>query len=241
MKKTLFSLFILLALILFIHGCQKNSELLDPSNESSSKEEVLSFTYRNHSYSCKYLEENDSIYFSDASIEKLFNEISSKEGVASVFQNNGRIDFYDSQEEVLNLLEKGTLFQSPSETRSNIYSDTFLTSTRLDIYEHKDFGGGTLGWNNQVNIRKFDDYVTTLPKLNDKMSSFKFSGKFYLYQGEIPRDGYRGAFVTFWTEEGCQGNSFWYKIDKNLQVNNNSKIPKNFNDKISSLTVVWFK
>lgn len=241
MKKTIFSLFILLALILFIHGCQKNSELLDSSNETSSKEEVLSFTYRNHSYSCKYLEENDSIYFSDASIEKLFNEISSKEGVASVFQNNGRIDFYDSQEEVLNLLEKGILFQSSPETRSNIYSDTFLTSTRVEIYASKNFGGDFLGWNNEVMIRKFDDGVTTAPKLNNRMSSFKFIGKFYNYQGEIPRDGYRGATLTFWTEENFQGNSFWYRIDKNLQTNNNPRIPKNFNDKVSSLTVVWGK
>lgn len=197
---------------------------------------ILKFRYKECDYSCQYKVIDNKIQYLDQSIEDIANLFKGNPSIAAYVHENGIIEYFDSEDELSNMLQKQSINSKQAGERA------VITSGQLTIFEHPKCTGKSRRFaitkdspELRVNSLGSDwDNITTSFDLSSQYNSADapsiFNPAFLatFYQ-DIDFGGYSISFSVAWTEP----NGYIHYLDRYPLYPGSSE---NWDDQLSSLT-----
>lgn len=210
-------------------------------SETIPTENLLQIKYQGTLYNIEYsMQDDTTMIFNNPKMGELVENLNSG-NYSNITHENGLIEYFDTPEELEKCIRNLLLNESRIQTRIPGGTPRFTNCT-LIVYEHKDYGGRSLTYTNNVSVPDMRNALNARPPMlftnfDDIISSFKFSGTVI---NTIPNNNnYGKAIVTFYKDPNYKSTAKSYvitPINKSASVSNFKD--KNFNDVISSLKVV---
>ena len=212
------------------------------SNSLIPEKGILSFYYNGTYYSSEYQMIDTVVVFTDSKVDELSRKFKSLPNVATYYREDGCIEYFDTPEL---LRAKLNLHEYTNDKLSSVVTRGY-TGGVLNVYEHCDYGGRTLSFSSPCQIPELRN-VYPIPiqpaEFNDIISSIelKYTSSFDIFPYY--------CVATFFRDADYNGNSFSLRvstIQKMNGISNLKSVPlypgssKNFNDRISSITMEDF-
>lgn len=218
--------------------------------ETPSSKEIFKFKYQGIQYAAEYEVIDSTMIFTDSRIADIVCRLESDVSVATLTYPNGLVEYFDSNEELIKCIKAGEITYENINSRA---TPEILVSLTLKVYEHSDFRGEVLTFNNPVLIPDMrnvynSSHLMEYKDFNDRISSFQLVGILSPLPLFPSVKGYHSAIVTFYEDINYAYGSASFLIDRDhpqISHNNFQKVKRcsyckyNMNDRTSSIKLYW--
>jgi len=218
---------------------EKIEDLFSVTEVRTNDKEFFIFKYQGVEYATEYYLADTTRVYTDPNVAEIISKLESNPNVSTLTYPNGMIEYFDSSKELETFIEKKE--KSNSNTAQTRLSIVLLTSIKLEVYEHINFEGEVLTYNNAIEVPDMrnaynnPDLVTIRKNFNDKISSFRLTGSRSKVANFFPKNFALSAIVLFYQDINYEGGIRGFVLDiDHEQISHHNFRKIKFNDKVSS-------